>query len=141
MTSFDNIITHTISKKKNRIISSKSPTHISKSASTAIKLISKYADSYNILNKENEFLKAQIQSLKQNIQLNKDIINYFYSTDLSNSNHQRALIELLKQDNEKLLVQNTQLLKDKCELQKKVKLLLPLYLSVNIAYPLSLIAL
>ena len=134
MTSFDNIITHNIIKKKNQFIPSKSPTHINKSSSTAIKLISKYADSYNILNKENESLKKQIQSLKQNIQINKDIINYFYSTNHSNLNHQNSLIEILKQDNEKLLTQNNQLLNDKYEIQKKVMLLLSLYLLVNIAY-------
>ena len=134
MTSFDNIITHNISKKKNHFVPSISPAHINKSSSTAIKLISKYADSYNILNKENEFLKTQIQSLKQNIQINKDIINYFYSTNHSNSKHEHTLIEILKQDNEKLLVQNNQLLNDKYEIQKKVKLLLSLYLLVNIAY-------
>lgn len=91
---------------------------------TAMKLISKYADSYNVLTRENESLKNEIKVLKQNIRINKDIINYFYSNNNSNNeNNQHKIIQILKYNNEMLLQENEKLINDKFEIEKKVRLI------------------
>jgi hypothetical protein len=91
---------------------------------TAMKLISKYADSYNVLTRENESLKNEIKVLKQNIRINKDIINYFYSNNNSNNeNNQHKIIQILKYNNEMLLQENEKLISDKFEIEKKVRLI------------------
>ena len=41
---------------------------------TALKLINKYADSYNCIIQENNFLKSEIKDLKDNLKINKQII-------------------------------------------------------------------
>lgn len=106
-------------KKKHPLNLSKHSSNNTKSI--AVKLISKYANSYNILTYENENLKLEIKQLKQNIRINKDIINHFYSNNSSPSNpNQTNLIQMLKNENEGLLLQNEKLINDKVEMQKKV---------------------
>ncbi len=46
---------------------------------TALKLLNKYADSYNAIIQENNFLKSEIFDLKKNIKINKEIIQGFFS--------------------------------------------------------------
>jgi hypothetical protein len=55
---------------------------------SALKLINKYAHSYTLLEEENKKLKREINDLKLNLKINKDIIENFYSgkntSELSN---------------------------------------------------------
>ena len=45
---------------------------------TALKLINKYADSYNAIIQENKFLKSEIRDLNSNLKINKQIIEEFF---------------------------------------------------------------
>src|SRR5689334_12882673 len=46
---------------------------------SALKLINKYAESYNILEEENKQLRSEVNDLKLNLTINKEIIDSFYS--------------------------------------------------------------
>ena len=85
---------------------------------TALKLLNKYADSYHAIIQENNFLKTEILDLKANIQINKEIIQGFFSEkkfkdkiDLFKSQY--------KKENENLYNQNDKLLKKIEELTSK----------------------
>ena len=85
---------------------------------TALKLLNKYADSYHAIIQENNFLKTEILDLKANIQINKEIIQGFFSEkkfkdkiDLYKSQY--------KKENENLYNQNDKLLKKIEELTSK----------------------
>ena len=86
---------------------------------TALKLLNKYADSYHAIIQENNFLKTEILDLKANIQINKEIIQGFFSEkkfkdkiDLYKSQY--------KKENENLYNQNDKLLKKIEELTSKL---------------------
>ena len=57
------------------------------SKNIAIKLVNKYADSYKMLTYENKSLKDEINDLRLNINLNKEIISTFYNTNNKNNNN------------------------------------------------------
>ena len=65
---------------------------------TALKLINKYADSYNLILEENKQLKRQIDDLKSNLLMNKDIISNIFK-DLKNTKkpESSSYSQLLKQ--------------------------------------------
>jgi hypothetical protein len=46
---------------------------------SALKLINKYAESYSILEEENKQLKGEVNDLRLNLKINKEIIDSFYS--------------------------------------------------------------
>ena len=46
---------------------------------TALKLLNKYADSFNSIKEENKQLKIQIEDLNSNLKINKSIIEGFFS--------------------------------------------------------------
>ena len=48
---------------------------------TALKLINKYADSYNTIIQENKFLKSEIRNLNSNLKINKQIIEGFFANN------------------------------------------------------------
>ena len=50
-----------------------------KGKETALKLLNKYAESFNSLKEENASLKQQIKDLNLNIKINKTIIENFFS--------------------------------------------------------------
>ena len=50
-----------------------------KGKETALKLLNKYAESFNSLKEENATLKQQIKDLNLNIKINKSIIDNFFS--------------------------------------------------------------
>ena len=75
---------------------------------TALKLINKYADSYNVIIQENKALKAEIKDLRTNIKINKEIIEGFFSQ--SKQKEKNALfIAKYKEEADKLYHQNEQL--------------------------------
>ena len=78
---------------------------------TALKLINKYADSYNIIIQENKALKTEIKDLRTNIKINKEIIEGFFSQ--SKQKEKNALfITKYKEEADKLYYQNEQLNKE-----------------------------
>jgi hypothetical protein len=74
----------------------------SKDQNTLLKLVNKYAESYNILEEENKELKIQIKDLKENLKINKEIIEGMFITNKNSVNH--MYIEKLKEENQKLTV-------------------------------------
>ena len=66
-------------KVKNRLSSSFLTTSPEKGKITALKLLNKYADSFNSLKEENSLLKQQINDLNLNLKINKSIIENFFS--------------------------------------------------------------
>ena len=86
---------------------------------TALKLLNKYADSYHAIIQENNFLKTEILDLKANIQINKEIIQGFFSDKKF-----KEKIDLYKfqykKENENLYNQNDKLLKKIEELTSKL---------------------
>ena len=68
---------------------------------TALKLLNKYADSYNAIIQENNFLKSEIFDLKANIKINKEIIQGFFS-DKNFKEKINTYLKQYKQENENL---------------------------------------
>ena len=77
---------------------------------TALKLLNKYADSYNAIIQENNFLKSEIMDLKANIKINKEIIQCFFS-DKNFKEKIDTCLKQHKQENENLYKQNDKLIK------------------------------
>ena len=75
----------------------------------ALKIINQYADSYNQLEKENNNLKNQIDELKVNLNINKEIINSFFKKDKEIFNKNFQL--LLNKNNEEIKLLNDKILK------------------------------
>ena len=75
-----------------------------------MKLLNKYADSYNNIIQENIFLKSEIKDLRDNLKLNKEIIKGFFSNN-KNNNKIDNFINQYKQENDKLYEQNYNLSK------------------------------
>ena len=78
------------------------------SKNIALKLVNKYADSYKMLTYENKSLKDEINDLRLNINLNKEIISTFYSNNKNNNNNKNKddnfifLFNKLKEENKNL---------------------------------------
>ena len=77
-----------------------------KTKKTALKLINKYADSYNTIIKENAFLKDEIKDLHENIRINKEIIESFFSKHNTMNDRNVFIIKKLKEESSKLLLKN-----------------------------------
>ena len=75
-----------------------------------MKLLNKYADSYNSIIQENIFLKSEIKDLRDNLKINKEIIKGFFSNN-KNNNKIDNFINQYKQENDKLYEQNYNLSK------------------------------
>ena len=77
---------------------------------TALKLLNKYADSFNQIKEENKQLKIQIEDLNSNLKINKSIIEGFFSK-LNSKEKESSIISQIKQENMNLYNQNEQLRK------------------------------
>ena len=75
---------------------------------TALKLINKYADSYNAIIQENKFLKSEIRDLNSNLKINKQIIEGFFAKN-SPKEKTNNFINNYKIENAKLYEQNLKL--------------------------------
>ena len=75
---------------------------------TALKLINKYADSYNAIIQENKFLKSEIRNLNSNLKINKQIIEGFFEKN-SSKEKTNNFINNYKIENAKLYEQNLKL--------------------------------
>ena len=92
-----------------------------KGKETALKLLNKYAESFNSLKEENATLKQQIKDLNLNIKINKSIIDNFFS-DKKLGEKAEALIKNIKKENQNLLEQKELLEKKNMDLIKKINL-------------------
>ena len=86
---------------------------------TALKLINKYADSYNAIIQENKFLKSEIRDLNSNLKINKQIIEGFFEKN-SSKEKTNNFINNYKIENAKLYEQNLKLNKKIEELTNKL---------------------
>ena len=86
---------------------------------TALKLINKYADSYNAIIQENKFLKSEIRDLNSNLKINKQIIEGFFAKN-SPKEKTNNFINKYKIENAKLYEQNLKLNKKIEELTNKL---------------------
>lgn len=86
---------------------------------TALKLLSKYADSYNILKDENKHLRAEIVDIKTNLKINKEIIHgFFQHNNIDDQNN--FYLSKLKEENITLNTQIEKAQKEKEEIRNKV---------------------
>ena len=108
-------------KIKNKTSSSFLTTTPEKGKETALKLLNKYAESFNSLKEENATLKQQIKDLNLNIKINKSIIDNFFS-DKKLGEKAEALIKNIKKENKNLLEQKELLEKKNMDLIKKINL-------------------
>lgn len=69
----------------------------SNAKNTAIKIANQYAESYQLVEKENTLLKQEINDLKVNLQINKDMIRDLLSS-LKPGQKEKAVIEGLKKE-------------------------------------------
>lgn len=69
----------------------------SNAKNTAIKIANQYAESYQIIEKENTLLKQEINDLKTNLQINKDMIKDLLSS-LKPAQKEKAVIDGLKKE-------------------------------------------
>lgn len=88
-------------------------------ATTAMKIISDYADKINNYMKENQNLKSQLEDLKITLNINKELLFKYISTNVQQT-EQITLLNDYKNDNLRLLQKNEQLHNDKTFLEKKV---------------------
>ena len=88
---------------------------------TALKLINKYADSFNLIKDENKQLKMQIEDLKSNLKINKSIIEGFFSK-LNSKEKESSIISQIKKENLNLYNQNEQLRKKIEDLNAKINI-------------------
>ena len=102
-------------KNKNKLSSSFLTTTPEKGKKTALKLLNKYAESFNSLKEENMILKKQIEDLNLNLKINKSIIENFFS-DKNISEKENLLIKNIKQENKHLYEQKDALEKKNIEL-------------------------
>ena len=86
---------------------------------TALKLINKYADSYNVIIQENKTLKTEIKDLRANLKINKEIIECFFSQKQPKEKTQ-ICISKFKEESQKLYSQNEQLNKEIQNLHSKI---------------------
>ena len=108
-------------KVKNRLSSSFLTTSPEKGKITALKLLNKYADSFNSLKEENSSLKQQITDLNLNLKINKSIIENFFS-NLKLGEKTDFFIKNITQENKILSEQKINLEKKNSELIKKIHL-------------------
>ena len=88
---------------------------------TALKLLNKYADSFNQIKEENKQLKIQIEDLNSNLKINKSIIEGFFSK-LNSKEKESSIISQIRQENMNLYNQNEQLRKKIEELNTKINI-------------------
>ena len=88
---------------------------------TALKLINKYAESFNNIKEENRQLKIQIEDLNSNLKINKTIIEGFF-TKLNSKERESSIITQIRQENLNLYNQNEQLRKKIEELNSKINI-------------------
>jgi hypothetical protein len=93
---------------------------------SALKLINKYAESYNILEEENKHLKNEINDLKLNLKINKEIIESFYSGK-SKAEISSIFKRKMKEENQNYMEQIQKLNKEKDELRYKQQLMEQMY--------------
>lgn len=86
---------------------------------TALKLINKYAESYNILEDENKSLRTEIKDLRANLKINKEIIEGFFNTGSKNDKNS-MYINKLKEEMKRLELQTDKALKERDEARVKV---------------------
>ncbi len=86
---------------------------------TALKLINKYADSYNAIIQENKFLKSEIRDLNSNLKINKEIIEGFFTKN-NIKEKTNTFIHHYKTENAKLYEQNIKLNKKIEDLTNKL---------------------
>lgn len=108
-------------KSKNKLSSSFLTTTPEKGKETALKLLNKYAESFNSVKEENIFLKKQIEDLNLNLKINKSIIDNFFS-DNNITEKEKSLIQNIKQENKQLYEQKLLLEKKNIELINKINL-------------------
>ncbi len=82
---------------------------------TAIKLLNKYADSYNLLEEENKILRTEIIDLRTNLNINKEIIQGLFQIN-GTKERKEFLLNKLKEENtsqgkqvEKIQIENEEL--------------------------------
>jgi hypothetical protein len=88
---------------------------------SALKLINKYAESYSILEEENKQLKNEINDLKLNLKINKEIIESFFSGK-KGTNITSILQKKMKQEYQTNLEYIETLKKEKDELRYKLQM-------------------
>ena len=93
---------------------------------TAIKILNKYADSYNNLIEENKSLQAEIKDLRTNIKFNKDLLNELISSmgktqkNNKNTNNTQSINAKMTQEVNELYIQNERLSKERNMLRDKL---------------------
>ena len=108
-------------KVKNKLSSSFLTTTPEKGKKTALKLLNKYAESFNSLKEENSLLKQQIKDLNLNLKINKSIIENFFS-DKKLGEKLDFLIKSIQKENQILTGQKFILEKKNNELIKKINI-------------------
>ena len=85
---------------------------------TAKKLLSTYAEKVNFYMKENEILKRELDDLRTNLEINKDILYKQISSQLKEKD--KKVLSSLKAENMKISQTNKDLYREKIDLEKKV---------------------
>ena len=79
----------------------------------------RYADSYNFLIEENKSLKVEINDLRANIKINKEIIQSMFTGSKDKS---LKIVQQLKEENNNLYSQYESITKERDALRCKVKI-------------------
>ena len=106
---------------KNKLSSSFLTTTPEKGKKTALKLLNKYAESFNSLKAENTMLKQQIKDLNLNLKINKSIIENFFSEKKIGDKLDFFVSNIFK-ENQVLLQQKEFLEKKNMELNSTINL-------------------
>ena len=89
-------------------------------AQTAKKIINEYAEKINLLSRENNILRKQLEDSKTSLQINKQILYSHFDTKTDISEDYKSMLSDLKKENQRLTDKINWLFTEKSELAKKL---------------------
>ena len=95
--------------------------HLNQSTSKVDQLLFRYAESYNILEDENKSLRSEIQDLKANLKINKEVIEGFFGCQ-NKKDKISIYINKLKEEISNLNFQNEIISEERHKIRSKVKI-------------------
>ena len=85
-----------------------------------MKIINQYADNYKLLEDENLNLKNEIDDIKSNLNINKEIIESFFKNEGNNQDSYLSYLNQLKKEIKSIEEKNEKLINEKKELHERI---------------------
>ena len=85
-----------------------------------VKVINQHADNYKLLEDENLNLKNEIDDIKSNLNINKEIIESFFKNEGNNQDSYLSYLNQLKKEIKSIEEKNEKLINEKKELHERI---------------------